>query len=628
MFFRGYVPTKNKKCLEKFKDRTDLKTYDDVKELDEFAGVLDGETILVDIDDSEQSEILMNIVEAYNLNCRVYKTTRGKHFLFRNTEIKKCSTGTTLACGLKADIKVGLNAYSVLKFKGKERFIEWEVEGESAEALPKWLFPIRTSIKFIEMGAGDGRNQELFNYILTLQSSGFSVEECRECIRIINRFILKEPLSENELETILRDEAFKKPIFFKGATFLFDKFAQYLNSNLHIKRINGQLHIYHDGIYMADYRLIENEMVKLIPELKQANRKEVLAYLEVMHVEDLDTVEPHLIPFRNGLLNIHKMEMIPFAPEHIITNRIPWDYNPNAYDELLDQTLDKISVNDANIRALLEEAAGYSLFRRNELGKAFILTGTGSNGKSVYLGMLKHMLGKRNVSAIDLKNLADRFSKIMLFGKLANIGDDISDEFVADTSIFKKVITGESIGAEQKGQPMFEFEPYCKLFFSANNIPRMGKGRDWNAIKRRLVIIPFNAKFSKSDPDYRPYIIDDLKKQESMEYLLKIGIDGLLRVLERKEFTQSDKVDKEVAEYEESNNPILAFIHECEEIGYFIENAPTQEVYERYVGFCAGGGLKEISKIEFIKAINKTLDLVTVNRRCNGKQTKVFAKKG
>ena len=238
------------------------------------------------------------------------------------------------------------------------------------------------------------------------------------------------------------------------------------------------------------------------------------------------------------------------------------------------------------------------------------------------------MLGKRNVSAIDLKNLADRFSKIMLFGKLANIGDDISDEFVADTSIFKKVITGESIGAEQKGQPMFEFEPYCKLFFSANNIPRMGKGRDWNAIKRRLVIIPFNAKFSKSDPDYRPYIIDDLKKQESMEYLLKIGMDGLLRVLERKEFTQSDKVDKEVAEYEESNNPILAFIHECEEIGYFIENAPTQEVYERYVGFCAGGGLKEISKIEFIKAINKTLDLVTVNRRCNGKQTKVFAKKG
>ena len=133
MFFRGYVPTKNKKCLEKFKDRTDLKTYDDVKELDEFAGVLDGETILVDVDDSEQSEILMNIVEAYNLNCRVYKTTRGKHFLFRNTEIKKCSTGTMLACGLKADIKVGLNAYSLLKFKGKERFIEWEVEGESAE---------------------------------------------------------------------------------------------------------------------------------------------------------------------------------------------------------------------------------------------------------------------------------------------------------------------------------------------------------------------------------------------------------------------------------------------------------------------------------------------------------------
>lgn len=71
MFFRGYVATRNKRCIEKYKDRTDLKTYEEIKNLPEFAGVLASNAILVDLDDAEQAETLMNIVEALQLNCRV-----------------------------------------------------------------------------------------------------------------------------------------------------------------------------------------------------------------------------------------------------------------------------------------------------------------------------------------------------------------------------------------------------------------------------------------------------------------------------------------------------------------------------------------------------------------------------
>ena len=117
MFFKGYVETKDKKCIEKFKNRTDFKTYEQVKSLPEFAGILDEETILVDIDDFEQSEVLMNIVEDLQLNCRVYATTRGKHFLFKNAGVEKCFTHCKLAIGLTADIKVGVkNSYEILKY--------------------------------------------------------------------------------------------------------------------------------------------------------------------------------------------------------------------------------------------------------------------------------------------------------------------------------------------------------------------------------------------------------------------------------------------------------------------------------------------------------------------------------
>lgn len=186
MFFRGYVATRNKRCIEKYKDRTDLKTYEEIKNLPEFAGVLASNAILVDLDDAEQAETLMNIVEALQLNCRVYQTTRGKHFLFKNTRIEKCSTHSTLACGLTADIKSGFsNSYEILKVDGEERFIEWDVEkGQEYQEIPKWLFPVKTSAEFLSMEAGEGRNQALFNYILTLQANDFSVEETRECIRI------------------------------------------------------------------------------------------------------------------------------------------------------------------------------------------------------------------------------------------------------------------------------------------------------------------------------------------------------------------------------------------------------------------------------------------------------------
>lgn len=630
MFFRGYVATRNKRCIEKYKDRTDLKTYEEIKNLPEFAGVLASNAILVDLDDAEQAETLMNIVEALQLNCRVYQTTRGKHFLFKNTRIEKCSTHSTLACGLTADIKSGFsNSYEILKVDGEERFIEWDIEeGQEYQEIPKWLFPVKTSAEFLSMEAGEGRNQALFNYILTLQANDFSVEETRECIRIINRFILKDPLSDDELEVILRDDAFKKPIFFRGSTFLFDKFAVYLKNNSHILRINNQLHLYEDGIYKSGYAALESAMIELIPDLKKAQRTEVLAYLEILVRENTEPAPAHLLAFRNGLLNVLDDTFIPFAPEHVITNRIEWDYNPNAYDDLTDKTLNKIACNDRAIRALLEESAGYCLFRRNELGKAFILTGSGSNGKSTFLNMVKFMLGRENVSSLDLKKLSDRFSTVMLFGKLANVGDDISDEFLVDTSIFKKIVTGETIDAEQKGQPKFEFEPFVKLFFSANNIPRMGKGRDWDAIKRRLIIIPFGAKFSPQDPDYVPFIGDKLRTQEAVEYLIRVGVEGLKRVLDSRQFTPSDKVQKELDEYEESNNPVLAFVRECEEEGYYIENQPTAEVYERYAEFCIANNLKPMSKIEFSKAINKLLDFETAIKRVGSKTVRVFSKKG
>ena len=626
MFFKGYVETKNKKCIEKFKGRTDFKTFEQVQSLPEYAGILSAETILIDVDDFEASEILFKVVKEYALTCRVYRTSRGKHFLFKNSGVPTNKTGCKLAIGLTADIKIGTrNSYEVLKYDNQNREILYDtVENKEAQQLPRWLFPVKSKMEFLNMETGDGRNQGLFNYILTLQSNDFSVEEARETIRIINKFVLKVPLSDDEIETVLRDDAFKKPVFFMGSTFFFDKFATFLKNNNHIIKINNQLHIYKNGIYISGLAEIEAEMIQHIPGLNRAKRTEVLAYLDILIRENSKAEDANLIAFENGLYNIVDDSFVEFTPEHIITNKIRWKYNPEAYSELADKTLNKIACNDPQIRALLEEAIGYCFYRRNELGKAFILTGDKSNGKSTFLSMVQCLLGDENISSLDLKELGDRFKTAEMFGKLANIGDDIGDEFIANPAIFKKLVTGERVSAERKGQNPFEFNNYSKLLFSANNIPRI-KDKT-GAVQRRLTIIPFDARFSADDPDFNPYIKHLLKTDEVMEYLINLGITGLKRVLLNRKFTGSTKVQKAMDEYEENNNPIIGFFRECEDEEFQIENEPTNVVYKRYQEYCLANSLQPMSNIEFSKQVNRILNMRVENKWLNGKKHRIFIK--
>lgn len=630
MLYKGYIETKGKQPLEKLKNRTKWKSHDEVKNLNGYGGVLADDTILIDIDDSEQAEMMMKIIEEQQLNCKVLCTSRGKHFLFKNTKVNRNRTHAPLAVGLTADIKVGTRlSYEVIKIDGEERFCEWDIEpGEKYDELPKYFFPVRASADFVDMDAGDGRNQALFNYILTLTANDFSVDETRECIRILNKFVLKEPLSDDELEVILRDEAFQKPVFYNGNTFLFDRFATYLKNNNHVIKINGQLHIYQDGIYVNGYKQIETAMIQQIPNLKKTQRREVIDYMELI-VEEKVSADARYIAFNNGVLDMVTDTLKPFSTELIITNKIPWDYNLNAYSELADKTLNKLACNDEPIRLLLEECIGYCFYRRNELGKAFILTGDKSNGKSTFLDCVKAILGDGNISALDLKELGDRFSTSMMFGKLANIGDDIGDDFLqgSQVSIFKKVVTGNRIKAERKGQDPFEFNPYVKLLFSANDIPRM-KDKT-GAVLRRLVIIPFNARFSKylsdgvtPDPEYNPYIKYELIEQSSIEYLIKLGVEGLKRIIDNQGFTKSEKVQQQVDEYENENNPIKAFIDDC---GIdLIENEPTADVYKRYQVFCAENSMQPMSNIVFSKQINKRLGFEINVVKLDGKTRRIF----
>lgn len=625
--FKGYVPTKDKKCIMAFKGKSsdELLTMRDASQLEEFAGILNDDTILIDVDDYDMSEIMMKIVEDKQLACRVYQTTRGKHFLFRNEgRCEKNWIKQTLACGLQSDGKLGSRtSYSILKYKGKDRPIIYDIySDEEYDTVPKWMLPCRCKTDWLTMDEGDGRNQELFNYILKLQSNGFTKDEVKECITIINQYVLKKPLDDKEIQSILRDDAFQMPVFYDGKTFLHDKFGQFLISEYNIIKIGGVLHYFKDGYYVPAN--IDGLMIKHIPNLKQQQRKEVLSFMMAYIDQNTPVSSANYIAFKNGIYDLNTGSLEPFDKSKIMTNKINWNYNADAYNALADDVLNKLACNDHNVRMLLEEVIGYTFYRRNELRKAFMLKGKRHNGKSTFLDMLAYLLGEDNISALDLSDLSHEYKAADLFGKLANLGDDIEDEFIPSAGIFKKVVSGDRMNANVKFAAPIEFNPYCKLIFSGNTIPRLGRGRDSDAIVDRLIIVPFNASFNKDTQGFSPFIKYQLRDPECMEYLVRIGIEGLKRVLSTNSFTTTDAIDQELAEYEEALNPINTFFDEYADS---LEHQPTKKCYRLYDQFCYENAMKPISHVEFSRQVKEHFGYDIKTIRYEGKPTKIFVRK-
>lgn len=624
------------------------KNWDKIKKSRWICGLLPEHVVMVDYDSEKAFACRLKIAEALKQHCIAVKSpNKGGHFYWFNTKrypIKNNSGNKTMLTLCPVDYKSGIReiqstgeikkakcATSLSKEDGTLREVLYANigEGNTLDEIPFYDFPLKSGVKhdFLGMGEGDGRQDGLFTYMNPVKAAGYSYEQFKDVAELIEQFVFSVPLGD-EFENAIRREAWdavdavdSSRFYSSKGQFLHNKFGDYLIEKYHIKRINGQVHTYQGGVYVPGYDLIEKIMVKEVDTLTRTKRNEVLDYIRIK-AEDSKVSSPALIPFKNGLLDIEHDELLSPSPEFVVTNMIPWNYDLSAKSDLVDVVLNRLACDDLQIRALLEEVGGMCLYRDNTIGsgKAVILVGEKSNGKSTFISLLQSMLGKDNVSNLDFKELDAKFSTVMLYGKLANLGDDISDSYKEDVATFKKIVTGEPIKAEEKGKPPFNFKPYVKLVFSANSIPRMNDST--GAALRRLLIIPLNAHFSEGEAGYDPQIRYKLAEKEAVEYFIKLSVQGLCRVLESKKFTIPEKVQNEKDAYEKENNPILAFIEEVGEDN--ILNEPTKDVFKRYEVFCAENGFRPMSNLTFSKRINQALGTAVKNIRVNGQVKKVF----
>lgn len=627
---------KNKKFIILNQDKSpmqgnlkDYKSYDEVKDRENLGILVEEPYVVLDVDDADTAKIMLKMVKDLDIKTNVCKTTRGYHFWFESKKVYANNVDIPIPLSLKVDVRShGKIGYLMIKQKGVWR--EWINLVDEIETLPFYFEPLASNNKYSFLGAqdGDGRNSQLYSYILTLTSEGYNPEQIKEIYNLINRFVLRDKISKKEMDTILRDESFVNiiPDFYDKNTFLHHKMADFLMGETPIYRKNNLLYLYEDGSYTHDDNNIRRLMIKYVPGLRKDPQGEVLFNLS-LKVDEPDDMPDHLIVTQNGIIDSKKMELMPFSDKYFIPNKIDAFYDPEAYDENVDKVLDKITSDRGKkrpeIRKLLLEMIGYLLVPTARYQKAFILYGSGANGKSTLVEMIEKLLGTNNVSYLSLTDLSDKFKLSSITNKMANLGDDISNEPIKDSGTFKKLVTGDMMEVEKKFQDPYPLYNYAKLVFATNDLPELNDTTP--GMIRRLTVIPFDARFTSDDPDYDPFIIDKLTTPKALSYLLNLALEGLNRLYKNKGFSEPQDVTDVIDGYEEEHNNLIPFLR----IENDFDGRTTHELFGEYKMWCIDNLFyyeKSITKFNREVRILRN-DMDTKQERIEGKVTQVWRAK-
>lgn len=328
-----------------------------------------------------------------------------------------------------------------------------------------------------------------------------------------------------------------------------------------------------------------------------------------------------LINFKNGVLNLSTLEM----SNHSIVNGfryvLPFDYDPKAECPTFDKYLHDVTLGDPALQEVLLEYMGYCLSNVDPaLGeKALILVGDGSNGKSVFIDLLKYMAGEGNYSTLsmgyELNKLENRYQ---LEGKLFNVSEETPDKAMLDNTVFKAIVTGGEVQARKLYHDSFSMRNTAKIIMACNDLPKTNDAS--YGMFRRLLIVPFQATFKNDGKDI--YMRQKLYSEASGIY--NRVLNALLRFKRNKKFTDSVVIANAVEGYRRENNPVQIW---AEENLIKIESActPLQDIYDSYVAYMMRFNHRHIIDYRvFGKEIKRCLNVEADRDRVNGRQQRVI----
>jgi P4 family phage/plasmid primase-like protien len=344
---------------------------------------------------------------------------------------------------------------------------------------------------------------------------------------------------------------------------------------IHIPEIK-RLMVYKEGMYFKTYddevKAFAQKNFKPVVE-KEEIRKQFLYQVKASYEEQKPLGFIHgaknegLINLKNGVLDIRSKTLLKHSHEYGFIYKLPYDYEPNAKCPTWELLLDNLTCGRQELKDLIEEAIAFTVGNvpYSKFQHYFLLTGSGSNGKSTFINIFKMILGSENTASIKLANLLQKEYYIAeLEGKLANmVADEDPEAFEkkgGDSSLLKALTGGDTVAARVIYESPMQFVNRAKFFYAFNDIPKIGIKSHGDL--RRPIIIPFDANLDIN----RDLRIDDVyeKIRPELSGILNRIVVAYERLIE-KGFTKTSLTYENLKKSRLEHNPVYDFLmSECE----------------------------------------------------------------
>jgi len=250
---------------------------------------------------------------------------------------------------------------------------------------------------------------------------------------------------------------------------------------------------------------------------------------------------------------------------------------------------------DEELRKYIKRATGYCLTGSMVEQVFFFCYGLGANGKSVFLAILRALLGDYAKQADFSTFLVQRNEKVRndlaaLAGARVITATEAEEGGRLSMQVIKSWTGADPITARYLFAEYFTFQPTGKIWLAANNKPAIERN---HAAWRRVRLIPFNVTIPEAEQD------KNLESKLLLELpgILNWALEGLEDYLQNGLDTPKAVQDATTA-YRQENDSLEQFASECCELGK-LKVCKNSDLFGQYLNFCGMSGLKALSQKTF-----------------------------
>lgn len=592
--------------------------------------------IVFDFDEQPYINIIYRIIQDSNLKCRMLKTTKGYHFMFKTTLNKaddaiKCFNWIGLKCDVKAcGTNENKQSYQSIRVNGtvREETLLNTKDWDDIDYAPRWMYIVTKSkkhqIDFTEDQTGSRNNLFHGELMIKAKKSGFSYDEYCEMARIINNYVLPSPINEDELNTAIRPEEWDN-LQLGDDKCTIEKMAEdiILTWNcVYLEIKDDAVAFYHDEKcrYITDKDYIRRYMIGKYGKenIQTSKMDEVMEQVNIILKTDEryhSMRNTEYILCNKQLVSVIKDDIRPNTRTIYTDVFYPFDFMDidefNNFNGRAKSFMKEISCNDKLVETIIWECLGCMIAPSAKFGKIFIWYGSGANGKSLLLNIMEAIMGNLLTHA-NILNINDKFTLEDVMDGIANVTDDVGITTLRETGILKSLVDGSTIDVPRKFKKAVKWKPDSQFIMCCNEIPKINDTT--HGMIRRLAFIPFDMQLSNNQIDI--FLLDKiLADKNNLRYILSGAVYAYRNAIQRGSLTKIDKQNELTEDFiEENKEPISAFydwmVDEHNGINHlvsYLDGKTTEEVYNEYVKWCEQNQLRCETQRTFTTRFGKKL---------------------